>query len=233
MFVYLIQNKINGKKYVGQHVGDNLDVYWDRNVWLAENGYEGKRLLYRAIRKYGRDNFIVRPLVIVGSKEELDYYEKELIKVWNLCDPQKGYNLTQGGGGSWGYCPDEETRAKMSRSRIGKKMSEENRLKFIERIKGNKFALGRKMSPEHFQKIIETHLGAKRTEESRKRMSDAHKGKKWTPLQRLARHNHYHTKRGIVNPQCALCREATNVAVVNQSSIQGNAKQSHSLGTAT
>jgi group I intron endonuclease len=178
MFVYLITNNINGKKYVGQHIGNDLQKYFERTVWLANAGYQGKRLLYRAIRKYGSSNFFIKPLVIVGTKWEMDLYESGMIKALDTRDPKKGYNLTAGGDGTVGFRPDAETRAKMSKARIGKQMSEENRLKFIERNKGNKYALGRKMTDDNFRKLMAVHVGAKRTDEARQRMSDAHKGKK-------------------------------------------------------
>lgn len=178
MIVYLVTNKKNGKKYVGQHAGSDLEAYWRRNVWLAEEGYQGKRALYRAIRKYGEEGFEVKPLVIVGTKQEMDLYEIGMIKAWNTTDSENGYNITQGGDGSLGVKMSAETRAKMSKAREGKTMSEENRLKFIERNKGNKYALGRKMTKENFDKLMAAHIGAKRSDEARQRMSDAHKGKK-------------------------------------------------------
>jgi group I intron endonuclease len=178
MIVYLITNKKNGKKYVGQHAGIDLESYWRRNVWLAETGYQGKRLLYRAIRKYGADGFEVKPLVIVGTKQEMDLYEIGLIKSWDTTDPKKGYNITHGGNGSLGVKMSKETRAKMSASRIGLVMPESHRQKLSQRSMGNKYALGRKMSEDNFQKLMAVHVGAKRTDEARQRMSDSHKGKK-------------------------------------------------------
>jgi group I intron endonuclease len=178
MLVYLVTNKTNGKKYVGQHAGANLESYWQRNVWLAENGYQGKRLLYRAIRKYGENGFDVNPLVIVGTKQEMDYYEIELIRIWDTTNPEKGYNITHGGDGSLGVKMSEETRSKMSKARTGLVMPESHRKKLAERNKGNKYALGRKMTPDNFKKLMEVHIGAKRSDEARQRMSEAHKGKK-------------------------------------------------------
>ena len=254
MFVYLITNKINGKRYVGQHAGEDLNDYWNRNIWLAENGYQGKRFLYRAIRKYGKDNFDIHPLVIVANKWELDLYEIGLIRAWDLCNSEKGYNLTQGGGGSWGYRPDKETREKMSKSHIGKKMSEENRSKLIERNKGNDYARGRKMSERHFQRLLETHVGAKRTDEARQRMSEAHKGKKQSEETKFKRaaalkgqkrseetkrkmseaakgngkgsHRRWHLNRNIVNPQCKLCQEVIN-GLEHQPRIQRDQAESN------
>jgi group I intron endonuclease len=207
MFVYLITNNVNGKKYVGQHIGEDLQRYFKNTIYFAEAGYQGKRLLYRAIRKHGSENFSIKPLVIVGTKWEMDLYESGMIKAWDTQNPEKGYNLTAGGDGTVGFCPDEETRAKMSKAREGKKMSEENRLKFIERIKGNKFGLGRKMTADNFGKLMAVHIGAKRTDEARQRMSDAHKGIPWSDLQREASHVRWHVKRNIIKSQCEFCNK--------------------------
>lgn len=236
MFVYEILNNVNGKKYVGQHAGDNLQKYFERTVWLAINGYQGKRLLYRAIRKYGPEAFSIKPLIIVASKQEMDFHEIEFIKAWDLTNPKKGYNITSGGGGSLGVVMSEETRAKMSESRKGRKMSEENRLKLIERNTGNKYALGRKMTEEHFQKLLATHVGAKRSEDSRKKMSQAHLGTKQSEETKLKRikaltglkrseetkrkqsealkgnksgsHVRWHVNKNVVDPSCYLCQAA-------------------------
>ena len=53
----------------------------------------------------------------------MDYYEQELIRIWDLRNPEKGYNLTDGGGGMLGFKLSDETksREKMSASRIGLK----------------------------------------------------------------------------------------------------------------
>jgi len=178
MFVYQVTNKINGKRYIGQHVGEDLLLYWSKTTYFALHGYQGKRLLYRAIRKYGVSNFEIKPLVIVGTKEELDLYERGLIKAFETMNPGKGYNITAGGGGSFGVVPDEETRAKMSKSRTGLKMPDSHKQKLSERSIGNKYALGRKMTADNHAKLMATHVGAKRSEESKQRMSQAHIGKK-------------------------------------------------------
>jgi len=177
MFVYLVINKINGKKYVGQHSGSDLIAYWNRNVYLAQHGYQGKRLFYRAIRKYGPDNFDVRPLVIVATKQEMDYYEMGLIKVWDTTNPEKGYNITLGGSGSLGVKQSEESRRKKAIALLGGKMPESHRRKLSARNIGNKYALGRKMTEDNHRKLMAVHVGAKRSIEARIRMSMAHLGK--------------------------------------------------------
>jgi group I intron endonuclease len=178
MFVYQITNKVNGKKYVGQHAGEDLQKYWLHNVYRATSGFRGKPALYRAICKYGVDNFEVKPLVIVGTKQELDYYEIELIRIWDTTNPDKGYNITAGGGGSYGVKRDEETKVRMAAAHVGLKMPESHSRKLSERNKGNKYSLGRKMTKENFDKLMAVHIGAKRSDETRQRLSDSHKGKK-------------------------------------------------------
>ena len=178
MFVYQITNKINGKKYIGQHAGVDLKKYWQHNVYRAIAGFRGKPALYRAICKYGSENFEIKPLVVVETKSEMDRYEIDLIESLDTANPNKGYNITAGGGGSYGTKKDEKTRAKMAASHTGLKMPESHRRKLAERNKGNKYALGRKMTKENFDKLMAAHIGAKRSDEARQRMSDAHKGKK-------------------------------------------------------
>ena len=46
MHVYLIQNIVNGKIYIGQHAGDDLEMYWKHNIRaaLAKRGNKLLRL---------------------------------------------------------------------------------------------------------------------------------------------------------------------------------------------
>jgi len=181
MFVYLITNKVNGKRYVGQHVGNCVNTYWKRKIYLAQEHYKYTRnqALSSAIRKYGPDKFEIKILVIVGSKEELDYYEIGLIKSLKSKVPF-GYNLTDGGGGSLGRSPSPECRARIAAGLLG--IHKPNKLK-----------------------------GVPRTEETCKRISQGLAGKKLSVKHiealRVGSHNRYHTNRNVVNPKCPLCRQ--------------------------
>jgi hypothetical protein len=93
----------------------------------------------------------------------------------------------------------------MSKAREGKTMSEENRLKFIERNKGNKYALGRKMTADNFEKLMTVHIGSKRTDEAKQRMSESHKGIPWDDRKWLSNHERNHISKGKVNPNCKFC----------------------------
>jgi group I intron endonuclease len=222
MLIYQIKNTVNGKRYIGQHVGADLEAYWQRNVWLAENGYQGKRLLYRAIRKYGTSAFEVKTLVEVEDKKALDFCEILLIDLFESTDPDKGYNITKGGGGSLGVKMSQETREKMSLSRTGLVMPESHRQKLSQRNVGNKYSLGRKMTKDNFDKLMAVHIGAKRSEESKRKMALAQTGKKQSEETKIKRslaligrigHTRWHVKRNKVNPKCLLCREGSNTNV--------------------
>jgi len=82
----------------------------------------------------------------------------------------------------------EETIKKMTKSRMGHKVSEETRIKIGNAHRGKKVSeetkqliskvqIGKKLSEETKQKIRNTHRGMKRSEETGKRISKALKGK--------------------------------------------------------
>lgn len=156
MFVYLVTNNINGKKYIGQ-TSQSLNKRWNRHK--KPFNHRRNSYLYNAIYKYGAENFSIKALVVVNSKWEMDLYEQGMIKALDLRNPEKGYNLTDGGGGMLGFKLSEETKKRMSehikseehcqkislsklgnKSRLGMKHSEETKRKMSEKAKGRKFS---------------------------------------------------------------------------------------------
>lgn len=110
--IYLLTNKTNGKKYVGQSVRGAARIR--EHLFAAEAGVEYP--LYRAIRKYGWDDFEVS-FIWEGPAEELDDQERKFIKEYDSLSPQ-GYNLTTGGNS--GKEVSEESRKRMSDFRIAR-----------------------------------------------------------------------------------------------------------------
>ena len=90
--VYAHINKINGKYYVGI---TSKDV---EERWKNGFGYRGQ-LFYKAIEKYGWDNF--EHIIIASNltKEEAENFEKLLIKNLNSHSKKNGYNVSFGGIG--------------------------------------------------------------------------------------------------------------------------------------
>lgn len=91
-YIYLTTNKINNKKYIGQHKGSLTDRYFGSGI-----------LLQKAIEKYGKDNFAKEILEICNSQEELDEKEKYWIKKYDAINSEEFYNLSEGGqkGDGW------------------------------------------------------------------------------------------------------------------------------------
>lgn len=92
--IYCITNKINGKCYVGQSV--NIEQRWNSHKSRPFNPKSSQydSIFYRAIRKYGIDNFIFTVLEEC-PKEELD--KREIFWIKKLNSFNNGYNLTIGG----------------------------------------------------------------------------------------------------------------------------------------
>ena len=98
----------NGKRYVG--ISNNPEKRWNKG-----KGYIKNYLFYRAIEKYGWDNFSHEILYDNLSINEAGRIEKELINEWNLMNPNFGYNLREGGNGKF----SDYSRYLMSKSRKG------------------------------------------------------------------------------------------------------------------
>ena len=134
--VYVHINKINGKKYVGQTYKDPEDR------WRNGKGYKTSPYFYKAIKKYGWDNFEHEIVASNLTKEEADNFEKLLINKLNLMQHEYGYNLKEGGtGGKF----SDSTIQKMSESHSGEKhhmygkhLSEQTKKKISETLMGGR-----------------------------------------------------------------------------------------------
>ena len=83
--------------------------------WSNGNGYRENYLFYRAIQKYGWDRISHDILASELTIEEAKQMERDLISDWNLTNPEYGYNLREGGDGTF----SEASIKKMSESRKG------------------------------------------------------------------------------------------------------------------
>lgn len=111
--IYLIENKVNGKKYVGQTIF-TVDVRWNNHIKGPK-----KSAVAKAIQKYGVDNFNFIELCSSTNEEYLNELEVSFIKEFK-CYGSYGYNMTFGGDASKGkFTP--EVRKKMSLAKLGKK----------------------------------------------------------------------------------------------------------------
>ena len=125
MIAYKITNLINAKGYIGA-TSQSLLRRWSSHVHLSKNGDSA---LYRAMRKYGVENFKIDHLATAYSKRELVALERGLIAAHGTYVLSgNGYNMTLGGDGIYGYQFTDADRAKMSVSqRRRPPVSEETR----------------------------------------------------------------------------------------------------------
>jgi hypothetical protein len=101
MIIYYIKNTVNGKGYVGQHCGDK-DQRW-RSHLRDSLKLSRNEPLYKAMRKYGPENFsyeVLEEIPVEMGQRELDLREIFWIHEKNTYIKNKlGYNQTLGGGG--------------------------------------------------------------------------------------------------------------------------------------
>ena len=122
----------NGKVYIG------ITSRRPKARWVCGNGYIKNEHFYRAIQKYGWEN--IEHIIVEQnlSKNDAAELEIKLIKEYKSNDYKFGYNMSSGGefGGS-GVIVSQETRAKLSQKRKGRKMPEYVKNKISESLKGH------------------------------------------------------------------------------------------------
>lgn len=194
--IYIIKNSINDKVYIGQTIQDY------KRRWHGHK-HESKsidRPLYRAMRKYGYDNFWVELIEDNIPYEELDEKEIYYIKLYDCMNP-KGYNISPGGQN---FRTEEERQAMAERVSgennpmygmcgelnpfYGHHHTEENKRILSQKHKDNYNNLSQEEKEEICKKldVLREKMIAERgggfkgchhTEEAKRKQSEAQKGK--------------------------------------------------------
>lgn len=94
--VYMHTNKTNGKKYIG------ITCQNPNRRWQNGKGYR-TQYFYKAIVKYGWENFEHKVIYTNISRENACAIEKELIETHRTNEKTFGYNITNGGEDSICY----------------------------------------------------------------------------------------------------------------------------------
>jgi group I intron endonuclease len=199
MIVYLITNKINGKRYIGQTMQTAKARFSKHcSVSSANKGMP----IVRAIQKYGKNNFEMKILCRCNSIEEMNHRESYYIKLLNTMSPV-GYNALPGGlnslhteetkkkiglgniGKHIGKKRTQEVRDRMSRDRKGKRRSPDVAKACSERVRGEKHPMfGKHHTQESKNKISKSSMGRsaankgkKSSEETKRKISQAQMGR--------------------------------------------------------
>lgn len=116
--IYMISNKINGKKYIGYTSKKNPYHRFIEHISASKGENYQKQNIHKAMRKYGSENF---EFVIIYQNESRDLVfkkmENQLIIEHNALGPH-GYNMAKGGGGAGEITA--VTRQKMSEAAKGR-----------------------------------------------------------------------------------------------------------------
>ena len=94
--IYQITDLVNNKIYIGKHETDNIN----------DNYMGSGKLLIRAQKKHGLENFRKEILHVFKTEEEMNAKEAELVTE-EFCLREDTYNLCPGGKGGWGYINSE------------------------------------------------------------------------------------------------------------------------------
>lgn len=156
--VYLITNRVNGKRYVGITCRGYRERFKE-HIHEALNG--SKTILHNAIRKYGINNFDLMLLESNVPDELIGGREQHYIALYNTFYASGiGYNMTEGGGGMAGYKHTEDTKHKISESLQGHKFPESRNRKIQEAM------TGRVYKPEWRAALSQSRLGRFTKEEN-------------------------------------------------------------------
>lgn len=159
-YVYKTTNIINGRYYIGKRSCKHLSI---------NDSYLGSgKLLLKAIKLYGKENFKKEILEYAKSSDEAYILEAKYITDEILLDPLC-YNLKPGGTGvgsgvfnpRYGICGKDHQM-------FGRKHSEETKLKMSKARKGKH--LGIPKSEEHKRKLSDYRKGKPVSEETKKKI---------------------------------------------------------------
>ena len=92
-FIYKITNTINGKSYIGQTIQNVKERFYQHCATKCSKAVSNMAI-HRAIKKYGKSNFIVEVIEEIDSAN-LNDRERYWIKYYNSYN--NGYNSTKGG----------------------------------------------------------------------------------------------------------------------------------------
>ena len=196
--IYIIRNKVNGKRYIGSSI--DMRKRWHIHKYYLCSNNHNNRHLQSSWNKYGEKNFELIVVETVSDKNKLiereqywidkhnfnDLYNIRLNAQSNLGLKHTNETKKQMSIVSTGRKLSEETKQKLSKIKKGKKsaLSKEGRQKIIDTHTGNKYCVGKVLSKEHKKKISESLTGSKNhfygkhhTQESKDKMSMKLKGR--------------------------------------------------------
>lgn len=169
IIIYSITNTINNKRYIG--ISQDYKNRKRAHEWAMKNNKHRNIKLQRAVNKYGYDNFKFEILEEIETDDRIEALTLENKYIIKYDTYKNGYNQSEGFEGS--------TLQKYSEERL-----EKMRVNML----GNTIWEGRKHTEEAKAKIGKAHKGKTVSLKTRKRISEARKGKS------VGENNHFYGK---------------------------------------
>ncbi len=194
--IYEAVNKINNKRYVGK----TIKSLTERKIQHKSRSKKYNTYFYKAIRKYGFENFHWN-ILCETTIDLLNDEEIKFIKLFKTYDQNFGYNLTKGGDGSFGWTHTPEARKKIgnaSKKLKGIKRSSETKQKISLSRKGKKLSLEHKKNIGKSLCGNQNMKGKFHSNLTKKKMSNSHKNKFQSLEKKIKCSN---SKIGLLNPQ--------------------------------
>ena len=164
MLIYSCFNIKTGKHYIGQTkftVEKRFHGHFKES--RMQKAHQKISKFHSALRKYGKDAFVVTVLTVCNTQKETDLAEQYWISYFNSTDDEFGYNIARGGLTQFGpKNHSDETKQKMRIAKLGKKFTEEHKKKISEANKGKN---------KYDKKEDHPWWGKKHSEESKIKMS--------------------------------------------------------------
>ena len=114
-YIYKIENKCNGKVYIGQTTRNPQTRKREHLSKLIRNTHHNLNLMLD-FEKYGALNFKFTIIDVADNQNKLNELEKKYILLFNSINGECGYNL-KNGGSNGKY--DEKRHLKLSENRTG------------------------------------------------------------------------------------------------------------------
>ena len=115
--IYCIINAVNSKRYVGSAV--SLSDRWSVHLSSLRMGKHHNPHLQNAFIKYGEKSFSFEILEYVEDLNDLIKIEQYYIDWLDTCNNEIGYNISPTAGNCFGIKRSQETRARVSRAKLG------------------------------------------------------------------------------------------------------------------
>lgn len=125
---YLITNTITKKQYIGitsKSAQHRLKIHF---IDATNKKIRYKNHLHNSIRKYGKEFFKIETIKKTNTWKEICEWEISAIEKFKTKAPN-GYNLTNGGEGTFGFKKSKESKEKLSKIKIEFYKIKENKIK--------------------------------------------------------------------------------------------------------